>query len=109
MCLKQSFFHSKWVLQAIFFLAVLSYCVSGSSNLTPFSSLTVPNFVVFFRLFDRNFNEDFKNVFKTVIFSLQMGFTDDFFFWLCFHTVFLAVQILTPLSSLIVPNFGVFF
>jgi len=32
MCLKQSFSHSKWVLQAILSLSVLSNCVSGSSN-----------------------------------------------------------------------------
>jgi len=32
MCLKQSFSRSKWILQAIFFLTVLSNCVSGSSN-----------------------------------------------------------------------------
>jgi len=37
MCLKQSFSHSKWVLQSILFLTVLSNCVSGSSNFdTPF-------------------------------------------------------------------------
>jgi len=32
MCLKQSFSHSKWVLQTILSLTVLSNCVSGSSN-----------------------------------------------------------------------------
>jgi len=32
MCLKQSFSHSKWVLQAILSLTVLLNCVSGSSN-----------------------------------------------------------------------------
>jgi len=32
MCLKQSFSHSKWVLQAVLSLTVLSNCVSGSSN-----------------------------------------------------------------------------
>jgi len=47
-------------------------------TLTPIFSLTVPNFVVFFRLWDRKFNEDSKNVLKTVILSLQVSFTDDF-------------------------------
>jgi len=32
-CLKQSFSYSKWVLQAILSLTVLSNCVFGSSNL----------------------------------------------------------------------------
>jgi len=41
--------------------------------------VTVPNFVVFFRLLNRKFNEDFKNVLKTVIFVPQMGFTGDFY------------------------------
>jgi len=40
---------------------------------TPFFFLTVPNFVVFFRLLNRKFNENFKNELKTVIFSLQVG------------------------------------
>jgi len=32
MCLIESFLHSKWVLQAILFLTVLTNCVSGTSN-----------------------------------------------------------------------------
>jgi len=44
--LKQSFSHSKWGLQAILSLIVLSNSVSGSLNLdTPLFSLTVPNFL----------------------------------------------------------------
>jgi len=71
MCLKQSFSHSKWGQQAILSMIVLSNCVSGNLNFdTPLFSLTIPNFVVFFRLFDRKFNEDYKNSLKTVIFSL---------------------------------------
>jgi len=69
--------------------------------------LTVPNFVGFFRLFDRKFNEDFKNVLQTVIFLLQVGFIGDFVSD-CPLTVFLSVQILTPLFFLTVPNFVVF-
>jgi len=46
--------------------------------LTPLFSLTVPNFVVLFTLFDRKFNEESKNVLKTVIFLLQVGFISDF-------------------------------
>jgi len=76
--------------------------------LTPHFSLTVPNFAVFFWLSDRKFNEDSKNVLKTVIFSLQVGFTNDFVpdcpFKLC-----LSVQTLTPLFSLTVPYIAVFF
>jgi len=106
-CLKQSFFYSKWVLQAILSLTVLSNCVSGSSNLTLLFSLTVPNFVLFFGLFNRKFNEDFKNVLKTDIFLLQVNFTGDFV--TDFQTVFLAVQTLTLLFSLTVPNFVLFF
>jgi len=32
MCLKQSFSYSKWVLQSILSLTVLSNCLPGSSN-----------------------------------------------------------------------------
>jgi len=61
-----------------------NYRVSGSQILIALFSLTVPNFVVFFRLL----NEDIKNVLKTDIFLLQVGFTSDFVtygpFNLCF-------------------------
>jgi len=40
MCLKLSFFHSKWVLQAILSLTVFSNCVSGSSK---FDTAFLPN------------------------------------------------------------------
>jgi len=57
-------------------------------TLTPLLSLTVPNFVVFFRLLGRKFNEDSKNVLKTIIFSLQISFMGNFvsdcLFILCF-------------------------
>jgi len=70
-CLKQSFSHSKWGQQAILSVIVLSNCVSGNLNFdTPLFSLTVPNFVMLFRLFDKKFNEDSKTLLKTVIFSL---------------------------------------
>jgi len=46
--------------------------------LTPLFSLTIPNFVVFFRLLDKKFNEDSKNVLKIVIFLPQRDFTGDF-------------------------------
>jgi len=79
MCLKQLFSFSKWVLQAILSLIVLSNCVSVSSN---FDTTFVPGDIkfcnVFFMLLDRKFNEDFKNVLKTVIFSLQVGLTNNF-------------------------------
>jgi len=89
MCLKQSFSYSKWVLQAILFLTVLSNCVSVSSN---FDTTFLPGCIkfcsVFSRLLDRKFNEDFNNVLKTVIFLLQVSFTGDFvhdcLFKLCF-------------------------
>jgi len=79
MCLKQSFSHSKWVLQAILFLTVLSNCIFVSSN---FDTAFFPNCTkfcsVFSKLLDRKFDEDSKNVLKTVIFSLQVGFTGNF-------------------------------
>jgi len=57
-------------------------------TLTPLFFLTIPNFVVFFRLLDRKFKENFMNVYKTVIFLLQMSVTGDLFndclFKLCF-------------------------
>jgi len=69
MCLKLSFSYSKWVFTNDFvpdcqnvFLAV--------QFLTTLFSLTVLNFVAFFRLLDRKFKEDTKNVHKTVISSL---------------------------------------
>jgi len=80
--------------------------------LTPLFFLTVPNFAVFSQLVDRKFNKDSKNVLKTVIFSLQMGFTDNFvpdYPFQPFPTVFLTDQTLTPLFSLTIPNFVVFF
>jgi len=41
-------------------------------TLTPLFSLTVLNFVVFFKLLDGKLNEGSKNMFKTVIFSFQL-------------------------------------
>jgi len=85
MCLKLSFYHSKWVLEAILSLTVFSNCVSDSLNL---NTAFLTDCTVFFRLLDRKFNEDSKNVLKTLIFSLQVGFTSDFVldchFKLCF-------------------------
>jgi len=74
--------------------------------LTPLFSLTVQNFVVFFRFFDQKCNEDSKNVLQTIIFSLLVGLTGDFIFNFPFK---LAVQNLTPLFSLTVPIFVAFF
>jgi len=88
---------------------VLPFCVFLTVQiLTPLFSLTVPNFVVFFRLSDRKFNEESNSVLKTVIFSLQVCFTNGFVPD-CLFKLFLAAQILTSLFSLTVPNFVVFF
>jgi len=88
MCLKLSFSYHKWVSEAILSFIVFSNYVFVGSNIELLFSLTVLNFVVFFRLLNRKFYEEFKNVLKTVIFSLQVGFTDDFVsdcpFKLCF-------------------------
>jgi len=65
MCSKLHLSHSKWVLQAILSLTVLSNCVSGSSNFD----------TAFF--LDCN-NVNLKNVLKTAIFSFQVGFISDF-------------------------------
>jgi len=62
----------------------------------------------FFRLLDRKFDDDSKNVLKTIFFLLQVGFIGDFVSD-CSFKLFLAVQIFTPLFSLAVPNFVVFF
>jgi len=78
MCLKLSFCHPKWVLEAILSLTVFQTVFQTVQTLTLLFFLTVPNFVVFFRLLNRKFNEDSKNVFKTVILSLQVGFTSIF-------------------------------
>jgi len=47
MCLKQSLYYSKWMLQIILSLTVLLYCASCSS-MTPLFSLAVSTFWVFF-------------------------------------------------------------
>jgi len=72
------------------------------------SSLTPLFLLFFFKLQNRELIEDSKNLLKTVIFSLQVVFTRDFVPD-SLQTVFLAVQTLTPLFSLTVPNFVVFF
>jgi len=48
MCLKQSFCYSKWVLQAIFSLTVLSNCVFDSSN---FNTTFLTDCTRFFNVF----------------------------------------------------------
>jgi len=109
MCLKMFFSHSNWVLQAILSLTVLSNCVFDSSNFdTAFLSDYTKFCSVFFRWLDKKFNEDFKNVLKNVLFSFQVGFTGDFVNHCSFKLVFLAVQTLTSLFSLTIPNFVVF-
>jgi len=48
MCLELSFCHSKWGLQVILSVTVLSKCVLAVQTLTPLFSPTVLNFVLFF-------------------------------------------------------------
>jgi len=48
MCLKQSFSHYKWVLEAILSLTVLSNCVSDSSNFDTAFLLDCTKFCIFF-------------------------------------------------------------
>jgi len=52
MCLKLSFSHSKWALQAILCVTVLENCVSGGQTLTRLFYLTVLYFVVFFQVIE---------------------------------------------------------
>jgi len=59
-------------------------------------------------LLNRKFNEDSKNVLKSVIVSLQVGYTSNFLPDRLYK-LFLTVQTLTPLFSLTVLNFVVFF
>jgi len=89
MFLKLLFFYSKWVLQEILSLTVLSNSVSSSANFdTTFLLDCTKSCSGFFRLLDRKFHEDSKNVLKTVIFLLQVDFTGDLVpggpFKLCF-------------------------
>jgi len=69
MSLKLSFSHSKWVLQVILSLTVLSNCVSSSLY---FDTTFIFGFTWlcsgFFMLLDRKFIKDSKNVLKTDIF-----------------------------------------
>jgi len=48
MYLKQTFSHSKWVLQGIFSLTVLSNCLSGSSNFDTAFLSDCTRYVLFF-------------------------------------------------------------
>jgi len=111
-CLKPPFSHSKCVLQAILSLTILSNCVYVRSNFDTAVLADCTKYCVVFSCYwtlDRKFNEDSKNVPKTVSFSLQVGFTGDFVSLLFFQILFLALQNLTLLFSLPVPNFVVFF
>jgi len=69
MSLKQTFSHSKWVLQAILSLAVFRTVQTFS----PRFFVTVQNFVLFFKSLQSKFSKNSKNVLKTVIFFLQVG------------------------------------
>jgi len=68
-------FTGDFILDCPFKLCFLAVQVQ---TLTHLFSLTVPNFVVFFKLLYDKFNEHFKNVLKTVFFSLQVGLTINF-------------------------------
>jgi len=106
MCLKQAFSHSKWVLHTILSLTVLSNCVFVRSNFdTAFLSDCTKFCSVFFRLLDRKFNEVSKNVFKTVVFLLQVSFTDDFVPDCAFKLFFVSSNFDTAFISLTVQNF----
>jgi len=68
MFLKHSFSHSKWVLQEILFLTVLSNCFSGISH---FDTSFLPDCTNvcsaisgYWIRTNKKFNEDFKNVLK---------------------------------------------
>jgi len=69
--------------------------------------LTVPNFIVFFKILDREFNKDSKSVVE--IFITSSEFYRQFCPKLSFQSVFPAVQTLTPLFYLTILNFRVFF
>jgi len=68
MWLKLSISDSKWVLQAILSLTVLSKCVSVSSNYYKAFLPDYQTLLSFSKLLGRKFNEDSKNVAKTFIF-----------------------------------------
>jgi len=73
MCLKQLFSYSKWVLQMILFLTVFLVV----QTLTSLFSLTVSNFVVFFKLLDKKFTENSKNMLLNCV-SGSLNFDTDF-------------------------------
>jgi len=76
MCLKLSFSYSKWVLQAILSLTVLSNCVSSSSNFDiAFYSDCTKFCSVFSCCWIGNL---IRIVLKTIIFLLQVGLASNF-------------------------------
>jgi len=50
----------------------------GVQILTPFFSLTLPDFVFFFMSLETKFSEDFKTVLRNTIRLLNVGFRGDF-------------------------------
>jgi len=85
MCLEPSFLLTQVCLASDF---ALDCSFKLCQIFTPFFSLTVPSFAVFFRVLDRKFVRNSKNLLKTVISLRQVGFKRDFVpdcpFKLCF-------------------------
>jgi len=65
-------------------------------SLTPFFSLIVPDFLVFFMSLDRKFNEDSKNVLKNMIRSFQVGFKAILSLTVLSNCVFVNLNFDTP-------------
>jgi len=86
MCLKLSFFHSKWVLQAILSFSVLSNCVSGRSN---FDRAFLPDCTKFCSVFPRYW---IRNLIKTSKMCLKQLFSN-------YKWVLQAILSLTILSN----------
>jgi len=79
MYLKHSFFYSKWILQAILSVTVISNCNFSSSN---FDTVFLPNCTKFLSVFlscwTVNLMRILKMYLKQSFFFLQVGFTGNF-------------------------------
>jgi len=106
MCLKQSFSYYKWVLPAILSLTVLSKYISVSSN---FDTAILLDCTESRSVLSGYWIGNLMRIQKMCLIQTFCHYKGVLQAILSFQTVFLAVQTLTLLFSLIVPNFVVFF
>jgi len=89
MCLKPSFYHSKWVLQSILFLTVLSNCVSFGSN---FDTAFLPDFTKFCTVFSGYWIGNLMRISK-------MCFKQSISYWKCVLPAIMSLTVLTNCVS----------